>query len=69
MFSSSFCFFCLARCSFRLFPTSVEMPFEAYIVYSDVTLPYNGNKRKRLHTRQNKVDPQGTSPTAGVIEC
>jgi len=28
--SSSFCFFCLARCSFR--PTSAEMPFEVYIV-------------------------------------
>jgi len=35
---SSFCFFCLARCSFRLFP---NFRWDAlWGIYSDVTLPY-----------------------------
>ena len=36
--SSHFCFFCLARCSFRLFP---NFRWDAlWGIYSDVTLPY-----------------------------
>jgi len=36
--SSSFCFFCLARCSFRLFPNFRWDALRG--IYSDVTLPY-----------------------------
>ena len=36
--SSTFCFFCLARCSFRLFPNFRWDALRG--IYSDVTLPY-----------------------------